>query len=51
MKKKENKMRKYPTKFGQYYSTSGEKEPATPWLLLADGVTPCQPKATAGEGA
>ena len=28
-------MRKYPTKFGQYYSTSGEKEPATPWLLLA----------------
>ena len=27
--------RNYPTKFGQYYSTADEKDPPTPWLLLA----------------
>ena len=26
--------RDYPTKFGQYYSTKGEQEPKTPWLLM-----------------
>ena len=37
---KEKKMKRiYPSKFGQYYSTSTECEPRFPWLTLAGLVS------------